>query len=430
VNATEIGTLFLDGDLRIKMLTPAVETLFNVADSDVGRPISDFTHKLVRDGVERDAARVLKDLSPVEDEVQTRDGRWLMMRLRPYRTVEDHIEGVVLSFVDITVRRQTEARLRESEARYRRLFEAMDEGYLLAEILRDEAGRAVDLRYLEANPAAERMVSVDLKGRLLSEALPDSEPHWLEMPARVAETGEPERGELWAETLGQWFDLGVTRIGPDRAAILFRDVTERKRHERERELMLGELNHRVKNMLAVVQSIANQTLRSTGEPGTFVDAFGQRIRALAGAHSLLTEEHWQGAELSALCAAALDSFSPDGNRRIHCEGPPVMLSPNATISFAMALHELGTNALKHGALSVPEGAVRVRWEVTTESEPFLHFAWNESGGPEVEDPGNGGFGRRMLERGISRELHGTVELDYPPEGFVCRMRFPLSAVRP
>jgi two-component system, chemotaxis family, CheB/CheR fusion protein len=142
VNATEIGTLFLDGELRIKMLTPAVETLFNVTDSDIGRPITDFTHKLVYDGVERDAQKVLKDLAPVEDEVETRDGRWLMMRLRPYRTVEDHIEGVVLSFVDITARRQTEARLRESEAKYRRLFETMDEGYLLAEVLRDDAGRA------------------------------------------------------------------------------------------------------------------------------------------------------------------------------------------------------------------------------------------------------------------------------------------------
>jgi two-component system CheB/CheR fusion protein len=352
-----------------------------------------------------------------------------MMRLRPYRTVEDRIEGVVLSFVDITARRQTEARLRESEAKYRRLFDAMDEGYLLAEVLRDEAGRAIDIRYHDANPAAERMVRANFRGRLLSEVMPGSEAHWLDVPTRVAETGDAERAELWAEGLGQWFDLGVTKIGPERVAILFRDVTERKRHERERDLMLGELNHRVKNMLAVVQSIANQTLRSTGEPKAFVEAFGQRIRALAGAHALLTEEHWQGAELSALCTAALDSFSPDGNRRIHCEGPPVMLSPNATISFAMALHELGTNALKHGALSRPSGEVHVAWRISTESEPVLDFTWNETGGPRVEPPTNGGFGRRMLERGISRELHGTVDLAYPPEGLMCHMRFPLSAIR-
>ncbi len=123
INATDIGTLFLDAKLRIKMLTPAVEQLFSVTDSDIGRPITDFTHKLAHDGVAREAEKVLRDLVPVESEVETKDGRWLMMRLRPYRTVDDKIEGVVLSFVDITVRRQTEERLRESEVRYRRLFE-------------------------------------------------------------------------------------------------------------------------------------------------------------------------------------------------------------------------------------------------------------------------------------------------------------------
>ena len=95
INATEIGTLFLDARMRIKMLTPAVERLFSVTDNDVGRPITDFTHRLAYDGIEADAARVLRTLEPIESEVATRDGRWLMMRLRPYRTVEDRIDGVV-----------------------------------------------------------------------------------------------------------------------------------------------------------------------------------------------------------------------------------------------------------------------------------------------------------------------------------------------
>jgi two-component system CheB/CheR fusion protein len=125
INATEIGTLFLDADLRIKMLTPAVEELFSVTDSDVGRPITDFTHKLAYDGVDTDARKVLKDLTPLESEVETKDGRWLMMRLRPYRTVEDRIDDVVLSFVDTTERRKAEDALRLSEERHREMCEQL-----------------------------------------------------------------------------------------------------------------------------------------------------------------------------------------------------------------------------------------------------------------------------------------------------------------
>ena len=160
INATEIGTLFLDAGLRIKMLTPAVEQLFSVTDSDVGRPITDFTHKLAYDGVEEDARKVLRDLAPLESEVKTNDGRWLMMRLRPYRTLEDRIEGIVVSFVDITQRRRAEEQLRTSEERYRTLFEAMEEGFMLVELL--DPG----LRVLEANPAAERLIGSDVASDL------------------------------------------------------------------------------------------------------------------------------------------------------------------------------------------------------------------------------------------------------------------------
>ncbi|MFB0613919.1 chemotaxis protein CheB [Aurantiacibacter poecillastricola] len=127
INATEIGTLFLDSELRIRMLTPSVEKLFSISDSDKGRPITDFTHRLAYDGVEDAALEVIKTLTPLETEVETKDGRWLMMRLRPYRTVDNRIEGVVLSFVDITQRLRAESQLRESREQYRHMFERLYE---------------------------------------------------------------------------------------------------------------------------------------------------------------------------------------------------------------------------------------------------------------------------------------------------------------
>jgi two-component system CheB/CheR fusion protein len=421
INATEIGTLFLDSKLRIKMLTPAVEQFFSVTDSDVGRPITDFTHKLAYDGMERDAAKVLRDLTPVESEVETRNGRWLMMRLRPYRTVDDRIEGVVLSFVDISERREAEERLRQSEARYRRLFEAMDEGYLLAEVIRDAAGAPVDIFYADANPAAIRMASADFKGRRLSEIGDGFEPHWWTLPAQVLDSGEPEHAELLAKPLARWFGVSVTKVDERQVAILFQDITERKRHERERELMMGELNHRVKNMLAVVQSIAAQTLRTTPDPQRFTAAFKERIRTLGQAHGLLTQHNWRGTDLRALARAVLGSFA-DGGDRLRIEGPTAMLAPNAAVPISMALHELATNAVKYGALSVPTGTVDVTWTLDGAAEERrLDVTWTEAGGPPVSAPTHQGFGHRMLERGIAHELEGDVDLAYAPSGVVCRI---------
>ena len=424
INATDIGTLFLDQKLRIKMLTPSVEQLFNVTDSDVGRSLTDFTHKLAYDGVEQDAVKVLRDLMPTESEVETRDGRWLMMRLRPYRTVEDKIEGVVLSFVDITARRETEERLRESETRYRRLFESMDEGYLFAEVIRDDGGTALDVHCIDANPAAIRLVQADFRGRRLSEVGDNFAPLWWTLPAQVLETGEPEHAEIFAESLGRWFDLSITRVDAKRVAILFQDVTDRKRHERERELMMGELNHRVKNMLTVVQSIAGQTLRTTPDPKKFASDFQERVQALGRAHGILTQQRWRGTGLRELAEAVLGSFAA-GAEKLQIDGPSVPLTPDAAIPVSIALHELATNALKYGALSFSGGTVRLTWELEKgEDDETLHVTWSEHNGPRVAPPDHEGFGRRMLERGIDHQLGGKVELDYAAIGLVCRMSFP------
>ncbi len=429
INATEIGTLFLNSRMRIKMLTPAVERLFNVTDSDVGRPITDFTHRLAYDGIEEDAARVLRTLEPTESEVATRDGRWLMMRLRPYRTVEDRIDGVVLSFVDITSRREAVQNLAESEARFRRLYEAMDEGYLRIEIVRDTAGEAVDLYCGDANPAAGRLLGHDIGGRRLKEALPELAPQWRALAAEVTRSSEPVRSDLHAEALGRWFDVAVSPVEKDEVAIRFQDITERKRHADERELMVAELNHRVKNMLAVVKSIGEQTRRTTEDSAIFMKSFGQRLDALSIAHGLLTGSQWKGSDLEALSRVVLKGFTEVGAGTVHIEGPSLRLSSGATISFAMALHELATNSIKYGALADPKGRVELTWRFEHIPDgASVQVVWAERDGPPVVSPSRRGFGRRVLEDGIAYELGGTAKLDYRSSGLVYTLSLPIDGV--
>ncbi|MCW5733252.1 MAG: PAS domain-containing protein [Enhydrobacter sp.] len=197
------------------------------------------------------------------------------------------------------------------------------------------------------------------------------------------------------------------------------DVTERHRHEDHLQLLVNELNHRVKNTLAIVQSIATLTLKDI-DPAVRA-AFEERLLTLSGAHSLLTDESWDGAHLAAVARASLRA----GRDRISFAGEDLRLRPKSAVALAMALHELGTNALKYGALSVEQGSVAVRWS-TSDGRFRLH--WEERGGPVVLAPVRRGFGSRMIERGLAAELRGEVRIDWRPEGVVCTIDAPLVAI--
>jgi PAS domain S-box-containing protein len=369
INSTDIGTIFLDRSFRVSLFTPAARHIFNLIPADYGRPLSDITSRLVDVNLVPLAEAVIETLQPVEREAQTSDGRTFLMRLTPYRTAEDRINGVVISFINITERRRAEERLRESEERlrlmiesakdyaiftldlgrrvsswnagaeamfgyaegeivgqsgdilftpedrakgapereaeialtagvavnerfhqrkdgsrfwgsgltrplrdeagetagfvkvmrdlteakraedalraseekYRALFDSIDEGYLLCEVIFDENEKPIDILHLEANPAAVRLAGRDFAGRRMREIDPDYEEYWYEIIGRVALTGEAVRAEHFAQPHGRWFDFYASKVGGQesrRVASVFQDITERKQREREQEFLL------------------------------------------------------------------------------------------------------------------------------------------------------------------------------------------------
>lgn len=246
---------------------------------------------------------------------------------------------------------------------------------------------------------------------------------------------EAEHRVIWPDGSIHWLAarFHIERDGNGRATeatAVYMDITERKWVEERQRLLLDELNHRVKNTLSTVQSIAMQTRRSAASPEQFSELFEGRITALAGAHDLLTEASWEGASLADVIGRTLSPYAlsaSDGAPRIIFGGPQVMLSPNAAVTLNMAFHELATNAAKYGALSVAEGRLDVCWTVDrSASTPVVELFWNEQGGPLVTPPARRGFGTRLVEQGLTRELDGEVDLRYDPDGFKGVVRLPAS----
>ncbi|WP_114943688.1 PAS domain-containing sensor histidine kinase [Microvirga calopogonii] len=204
------------------------------------------------------------------------------------------------------------------------------------------------------------------------------------------------------------------------------DITERKKAEEHRELLINELNHRVKNTLATVQSIASQTLRNADNPEAARSSMEARLLALSRAHDVLTRENWEGAGLIEIVRGAMAPYRHDRENRLHLEGPDVRLTPRMALAIAMALQELATNAVKYGALSNAVGEVHVAWFVKQSGEKRLHLTWSESGGPRVQPPQRRGFGTRLIERSLAQDLDGEVQITFAPSGVICTVDAPIE----
>jgi len=207
------------------------------------------------------------------------------------------------------------------------------------------------------------------------------------------------------------------------ASKIARDIGEQKRSELQRDLLIAELSHRVKNTLATVISIARQSFANP-DPVEARRSFDARIRGLARTHSRLAEANWSGVSLDAIVADEVGPYRRDDGKNLRLSGPAIVLNPKAALLVGMAIHELATNAAKHGALSAKNGVVNVEWRV--DADGSLKIGWRESGGPTVKAPTRSGFGRLLLERVLSSDLHGAVEMTFAPEGLSFIISIPQS----
>jgi two-component sensor histidine kinase/PAS domain-containing protein len=237
--------------------------------------------------------------------------------------------------------------------------------------------------------------------------------------------GERNAKSAFLLSAGPLFDDTKANVG---SIVTLTDITERKRVEEQQTTMVAELNHRVKNILAIVQSVAAQTVRSSDSLEDFADAFAGRLRALAIAHDILTHTRWIGIGLSELLVAVLAPYRSADETRVSISGSPILLPSRAVVPLSMVLHEMTTNAAKYGALSTRRGNIDITWQVGDSIEKSVELVWLERGGPKVKPRASTGFGTKLIDHIISHDLDGNTKIDFDPAGVRWTIAFPLGGL--
>jgi len=336
--------------------------------------------------------------------------------------------------IDISERKAIEADLAKSEARYRAAV-------ITGRIAAWETDMVTRTRtWTEEGMALFGLDLPDGRGQVLGpndefrRALHPDDKHMMEQFHRTADKEDsypceyriirPDGAVLWVSGRGR-----VVARGPDgkaqRVANIVVDVTDRKKAEEHVQLLMREISHRSKNLLAVVQALAGQTARTAGTLGEFKQRFTQRLQGLSASHDLLVTENWHGAPLRELVSQQLEPFAESGVR-LDLHGPHVVLTATAAQTIGMALHELATNATKYGAWSTPGGKVTIHWAAEVQSEPMLRLSWIESGGPPVSVPMRKGFGHVVFEQMVAQTIRGEIETDYRREGLRWVLSIPIK----
>jgi PAS domain S-box-containing protein len=360
-------------------------------------------------------------VEPEEMILHRRDGETvrLLVGAAPIRDADGRITMAVCTLQDMTAQRRAEEDLRAALGAAALVIFDFDH-------LRGEMRPSPEMNALFGYPPDQALTLEAIRARYHPE-----DADQIEALAR-AQLGSDENhlrwefrlllpdGQLrWVQGLGEYIRDGHGRVVRSHGVAL--DITERKRAEEHLQLLVHELNHRVKNTLATVLSIADQMFRNARSLSAARAGLTSRLLALAKAHDVLTQENWEGADLADIVSAVVEAHQVEPGGRFRLSGPRIWLPPRTALSLSMALHELATNAIKYGALSNEDGVVEVNWAASGTAQRHLHLSWRERGGPPVVRPTRRGFGSRLIERGLAAELNAKVEIDYAPGGVVCTL---------
>ena len=551
-DSTSVATLFLDNGSHIRRFTPAITEIFNVREGDEGRLISDFSSRLAGAALTQDIATVLRDLGSVEREAASEDGEaTYLVRVKPYRDLNNVIDGVVITLIDISERKALERDCAHLAAIVASSEDAIIShdldgtisswnagaekiyGYTANEMIGQPMSTLLDDVQIDEWPAnlirlrhgqpvvdidisrvtkGDRVIHVslaispmrDAQGEIIGASavardialrkqaevmLRESESR-LQLACEVAAVGAWETDlksgtSIWTDKIFDilgvdhncatsaklFFDhvhpddiarveerfdacvanrtlfnedfrirkpdgeirhlVGMGRVSesdngePTRMVGVNWDITERKLNEEHTAMLMAELDHRVKNILAVVSSVVTQTLKAGGSNPVARAEIEGRIQAISRAHGLLTELGGVEGSLGKLVATELKPFKHRTN--VTTAGDDVVLTSRANLSMALAIHELATNAVKYGSLSVEQGHLDVTWRVTDAGgQPELEIVWLETGGPPISPPAGRGYGTKLIELSLVRGLAAKVNREFLETGMRCHIMVPFT----
>jgi two-component system CheB/CheR fusion protein len=351
------------------------------------------------------------------------------MRILPYRTVDNVIDGVVVTFIEITERKRSE----EAVARLAAIVANSQEAII---------AMAPDATITSWNGGAERIYgfgATETIGRPLTLIMDkDRAGEVRQILSRIRRPTAGGAVETERRTKDGRRIFVLSSVSPIRAgngkligvAAIERDITDRKLAEQQQKILLSELNHRVKNTLATVLSISSRTRQTTASLADFGKSFEGRVRSLANAHELLSRNMWSGVDLRQLLQQELAPYTDSRGASVTLTGKPLFLSAQASLALCMIFHELATNAAKHGALSAAEGRVAVAWKNNGGGKKAtLTLTWSERGGPKPGKKRANGFGLSFMQRSVEYDFNDTLNLSFAPGGLRAALRVPIGELQ-